>query len=661
MTDKFLGTGSVGGNLSNGTLSIYGSKIGAKNLDPSRAVKTDSQGRLQTTDLDIADVNNLQSILDTVLTNPYTPPIGQKFVVIGDIQSDSIYTSSIKDQLNPTSIDLNTNGVVVVSDNFTFNGNAVMTTPYTGTFETEAIATGYVYDESKSVRIAIDSTTFDVQAPYLKFNGNNVVSTPYPSLLEATSFVKTGGTNIQYLMANGSILTQSANSGNSNYYLYNNNTSLSPTPAIGAITFDTATQNTASMIYISHRTRDNVDIEVFFKQISTLTEIYIQDQETSLNYVQYNVLASPIITPEAQVAISVNLSTGAGTGLTNFGNGHNILVSFFTNSLEVDTRISNVESKTSNITSANPSFGTTFTGIVSSNEIRTGQIGDVFSESVYIQFDPLNIKIYSDTLTYNDYNIITSAYLGSVNITGKMMASGFIVPDEPTAFLLSDGTLDTAIIPTLQTKTQNLTAGVNISTFSGSLTAGSLIRNGGTSDEFLKGNGTIDTNNYTNTQFIQVVSPATLINSNTEADMTGIGLSSNNMSMTWNDQLYYSRSIRISGLISHTSGAIMTLRFRITGGTIILAFPITLQGSVPASVPFVIEISYIIKAVNFYTVSASYIEAGSNINSSHIYTATTTCLMGNYAHQITAQFSGAPNSQNSFSPTSMTITNNYVG
>ena len=32
MTDKFLGTGSVGGNIANGTISIYGSKIGAKNL-----------------------------------------------------------------------------------------------------------------------------------------------------------------------------------------------------------------------------------------------------------------------------------------------------------------------------------------------------------------------------------------------------------------------------------------------------------------------------------------------------------------------------------------------------------------------------------------------------------------------------------------------------
>ena len=53
--------------------------------------------------------------------------------------------------------------------------------------------------------------------------------------ITANSFVKNGGTNIQYLMGDGSTLTQSANSGNSNFYLYDSGTSQSPTPpAAGA-------------------------------------------------------------------------------------------------------------------------------------------------------------------------------------------------------------------------------------------------------------------------------------------------------------------------------------------------------------------------------------------------------------------------------------------
>ena len=63
----------------------------------------------------------------------------------------------------------------------------------------------------------------------------NVITTPYTGSpnkrhpppfreIEASSFKKTGGSAIQYLMANGSTLTQSANSGNSNFYLYNSST-----------------------------------------------------------------------------------------------------------------------------------------------------------------------------------------------------------------------------------------------------------------------------------------------------------------------------------------------------------------------------------------------------------------------------------------------------
>ena len=71
-------------------------------------------------------------------------------------------------------------------------------------------------------------------------------------------------------------LTQSAQSGNSNFYLYDSGTSQSTTPASGYITYNNATQSSATIIYISHITRDNFDIEVYFKQISTLTEVYIR-------------------------------------------------------------------------------------------------------------------------------------------------------------------------------------------------------------------------------------------------------------------------------------------------------------------------------------------------------------------------------------------------
>ena len=44
--------------------------------------------------------------------------------------------------------------------------------------------------------------------------------TTFTGTVEAGIVKKTGGTSIQYMMADGSVLSQSASSGNSNFYLY---------------------------------------------------------------------------------------------------------------------------------------------------------------------------------------------------------------------------------------------------------------------------------------------------------------------------------------------------------------------------------------------------------------------------------------------------------
>jgi hypothetical protein len=65
MSDKFLNTGGANINLSNGTATLFGATIGAINLEPSQPLKTNSVRQLVSEKLDIADVNNLQSELNT--------------------------------------------------------------------------------------------------------------------------------------------------------------------------------------------------------------------------------------------------------------------------------------------------------------------------------------------------------------------------------------------------------------------------------------------------------------------------------------------------------------------------------------------------------------------------------------------------------------------
>jgi hypothetical protein len=196
--------------------------------------------------------------------------------------------------------------------------------------------------------------------------------------LTATNFIKKGGTNQQYLMADGSSLQYSANSGNSNFYLYNNASGvMTPPPVNGQIGYNNSVQANATTLYISHRTRDSIDIDVFLAQLTTSQDVYIQDQENSLNYIRYNIIGTPTITPNSYITIPVfYLGNGGGTGLTNFGSNHNLLVSFFTNSIEVDARLTTLENKTQNINSSGSSETIITSSILSLRNIHSLNTGD---------------------------------------------------------------------------------------------------------------------------------------------------------------------------------------------------------------------------------------------------------------------------------------------
>lgn len=232
--------------------------------------------------------------------------------------------------------------------------------------------------------VPTDTATYDVGRPLKRwrngeFTAVNSVTVIAPTVTVATiasndptvnvtslngvtanKFTVNGGTDQQYLMGDGSLLKYSANSGNSNFYLYNSSQVITAPPPSGFIRYNNIVQDNATQIYISHLTRDNIDIDVFFNQITTITEVYIQDQNSSDNFIQYNVLATPSITPNSYVTLSVSKRSSNGTGSSQFPNGHNIILSFFTNGIEVDSRLTTLETKTQNQTASTTT--TTFTG-----------------------------------------------------------------------------------------------------------------------------------------------------------------------------------------------------------------------------------------------------------------------------------------------------------
>lgn len=198
--------------------------------------------------------------------------------------------------------------------------------------------------------------------------GNNQATVTILADCTADKFVKSGGTNIQYLMGDGSTLTQSATSGNSNFYLYvSQDTALPPPPSLGRIRYNNAIQSLVTILYISHTTSDSIDIEVFFNQVNQLNDVYIQDRDNSTNFIKYNITALPTIVPNSYISIPVLAVSSGGTGATSFGPNHNVLLAFFSNLTEVDTRLSTLETKTFNQTAV--AGTTTISGTLTANTL----------------------------------------------------------------------------------------------------------------------------------------------------------------------------------------------------------------------------------------------------------------------------------------------------
>ena len=272
-------------------------------------------------------------------------------------------------------------------------------------------------------------------------------------------------------MGDGSTLTQSATSGNSNFYLYDNtNSTTDITPVSGEIIINSLVNTTATIIYISHVTRDNIDVEVFWKFVNTLTELYLQDQSLSTNYIQYNITAAPTITVGNKIAIPVAVVNSAGTGSTSFGAGHNILVSYFTNNLEVDTRLSTLETKTQSQTAT--SLRTTFTGKTFIRET----VGISTPHAILMDCDNTTLGP-SITSTNGSISVLRALTLACTDF--NLNCEGF-------------NNIRCAV-------GQNISLIGNVLNTGYSTTSNAFITNGGLSTQFVKGNGTLDSSTYLTT------------------------------------------------------------------------------------------------------------------------------------------------------------------
>lgn len=460
--------------------------------------------------------------------------------------------------------------------------------------------------------------------------------------LTANKYTVNGGTDQQYLMADGSRLQYSSNSGNSNFYLYKSGTSQSATPPAGFITYNDAVQDNATTIYISHLTRDNVDIDVFFNQITPITEVYIQDQELSDNFIQYNITSQPTPVPNAQVAINVQKRSSGGTGQNNFPDGRDIIMSFFTNGPEVDGRLTTLETKTANQTvvggittfpsvnapiidsASTIAFGTnTQTGLTIG---RAAAVTNVRGSSIITTGNIIPTTnntgtIGTSSLKYNNgfFTNLTPTSIDAAGLLplsiGTTIQSGLTIGrvGSPTTInssvLTITGTITGNLVPTV-VSTQNLGSATNRwNVFAQTLT--------------LPNTAGVRVTNFNST------SSNTVVNTTTATSLLGTGTGS--LSLT--DVSGTSRHVYCSGTISSLAAATITFRFGATGVT---AFTNTYTLLVSSAVPFVFELDYTNRSTYYGMGRFQY-----GTNAPVLFQYLTGNTLGTNIYDLTAQWGAA--------------------
>ena len=116
----------------------------------------------------------------------------------------------------------------------------------------------------------------------------------------------------------------------SSFFEYHANTgSISGYPGDGAITWNNATQTSATIINVSHITDNNVDVDVYLALLTQSEEFVIQDASLSANSQTWEITGTPIHynggSSSSYWAYPVTLVSSAGTGTTGFANNHNLI------------------------------------------------------------------------------------------------------------------------------------------------------------------------------------------------------------------------------------------------------------------------------------------------------------------------------------------------
>jgi hypothetical protein len=112
----------------------------------------------------------------------------------------------------------------------------------------------------------------------------------------------------------------------SSFYNYQiKTTSTSGDPLAGHITYNNATQTSATQLQISHLDYANNDIDLFLALLKSNDKIYIQDQNNSANFQSWVINGTVVDHGNSWLDFPVALVSSGGVGTTGFSNNHDVI------------------------------------------------------------------------------------------------------------------------------------------------------------------------------------------------------------------------------------------------------------------------------------------------------------------------------------------------
>lgn len=112
-----------------------------------------------------------------------------------------------------------------------------------------------------------------------------------------------------------------------NYYFYNADTNLqTPPPTNGRIRWNNSSQLSSTILYVSHLTRGNVDVEVFLSIVPVGSTILIQDENDSSQYQKWLVTSTPTVVTNSYVQYPVSYLGGGYI----FSHNHDVILALQT-------------------------------------------------------------------------------------------------------------------------------------------------------------------------------------------------------------------------------------------------------------------------------------------------------------------------------------------